>query len=323
MKTLHDQLRTILPQRIRPLLPEEEIGDLTEIRMRIGRPMQLTYLRRQSSVGEPITTEDLSFVVNTACRYSPWNARSIHQGYLTAPGGHRIGLCGETAGDGMRTVTSLCIRVAKDLHGISGRIPVQDSILILGAPGSGKTTLLPAGDGMRTVTSLCIRVAKDLHGISGRIPVQDSILILGAPGSGKTTLLRDYIRRISGSPMGSVCVVDERGEIFPFSGGKMCFDPGNGTDVMTGRSKAEGIDCVIRAMGPKWIAVDEITRPADCDALVQALWCGVKVVATAHAASVRDLFSRPVYRPIVDSGVFSTAVVLHTDKSYHLERITT
>lgn len=276
MKTLHDQLRTILPQRIRPLLPEEEIGDLTEIRMRIGRPMQLTYLRRQSSVGEPITTEDLSFVVNTACRYSPWNARSIHQGYLTAPGGHRIGLCGETAGDGMRTVTSLCIRVAKDLHGISGRIPVQDSILILGAPGSGKTTLL-----------------------------------------------RDYIRRISGSPMGSVCVVDERGEIFPFSGGKMCFDPGNGTDVMTGRSKAEGIDCVIRAMGPKWIAVDEITRPADCDALVQALWCGVKVVATAHAASVRDLFSRPVYRPIVDSGVFSTAVVLHTDKSYHLERITT
>lgn len=276
MKTLHDQLRTILPQRIRPLLPAEEIGNLTEIRMRIGQPMMLTYLQRQSSVGEPITTEDLSFVVNTACRYSPWNARSIHQGYLTAPGGHRIGLCGETAGDGMRTVTSLCIRVAKDLHGISGRIPVQDSILILGAPGSGKTTLL-----------------------------------------------RDYIRRISGSPMGSVCVVDERGEIFPFSGGKMCFDPGNGTDVMTGRSKAEGIDCVIRAMGPKWIAVDEITRPADCDALVQALWCGVKVVATAHAASVRDLFSRPVYRPIVDSGVFSTAVVLHTDKSYHLERITT
>lgn len=276
MKTLHDQLRTILPQRIRPLLPVEEIGNLTEIRMRIGQPMMPTYLQRQASVGEPITTEDLSFVVNTACRYSPWNARSIHQGYLTAPGGHRIGLCGEAAGDGMRTVTSLCIRVAKDLHGISGRIPVQDSILILGAPGSGKTTLL-----------------------------------------------RDYIRRISGSPMGSVCVVDERGEIFPFSGGKMCFDPGNGTDVMTGRSKAEGIDCVIRAMGPKWIAVDEITRPADCDALVQALWCGVKVVATAHAASVRDLFSRPVYRPIVDSGVFSTAVVLHTDKSYHLERITT
>lgn len=276
MKTLHDQLRTILPQRIRPLLPAEEIGNLTEIRMRIGRPMQLTYLQRQTSVGEPVTTEDLNFVVNTACRYSPWNARSIHQGYLTAPGGHRIGLCGEAAGDGIRTVTSLCIRVAKDLHGISGRIPVQDSILILGAPGSGKTTLL-----------------------------------------------RDYIRRISGSPMGSVCVVDERGEIFPFSGGKMCFDPGNGTDVMTGRSKAEGIDCVIRAMGPKWIAVDEITRPADCDALVQALWCGVKVVATAHAASVRDLFSRPVYRPIVDSGVFSTAVVLHTDKSYHLERITT
>lgn len=276
MKTLHDQLRTILPQRIRPLLPAEEIGNLAEIRMRIGQPTMLTYLQRQASVGKPITTEDLSFVVNTACRYSPWNARSIHQGYLTAPGGHRIGLCGEAAGDGMRTVTSLCIRVAKDLHGISGRIPVQDSILILGAPGSGKTTLL-----------------------------------------------RDYIRRISGSPMGSVCVVDERGEIFPFSGGKMCFDPGNGTDVMTGRSKAEGIDCVIRAMGPKWIAVDEITRPADCDALVQALWCGVKVVATAHAASVRDLFSRPVYRPIVNSGVFSTAVVLHTDKSYHLERITT
>ena len=54
MKTLHDQLRTILPQRIRPMLPAKEIGNLTEIRMRIGQPMMLTYLQGRLPLGSPL-----------------------------------------------------------------------------------------------------------------------------------------------------------------------------------------------------------------------------------------------------------------------------
>lgn len=274
MKTQYTQLQSILPVRLRELLPQSHLQELTEIRMRLCDPMKLVYLNRTEQTGSPITQEDLNFCVNTACRYSPWNAESVKQGYLTAAGGHRIGLCGEAAGGSIRSVRSVCIRVAKDLRGISDRIPIQGSVLIIGAPGAGKTTLL-----------------------------------------------RDYVRRLcaTGDP---VSVVDERFEIFPYACGKPCFDLGQGCDVLSGMPKKKGIECVLRSMGPKWIVLDEITAPSDCDAMVQALWCGVKVIATAHAAGIRDLISRPVYRPIIDSGVFTTVVVMHPDKTYHLERIT-
>ena len=78
---------------------------------------------------------------------------------------------------------------------------------------------------------------------------------------------------------------------------------------------------VLRAMGPAWIAVDEITDPGDCLALSQAAWCGVHLLATAHAGSVEDFCHRPVYAPLVQAGIFRRAIVLHPDKSYHAERI--
>lgn len=274
MKVVHAQLQSILPIQLRPLLPAENIESLTEIRLRLSYPMQLIYLDKTVEAGRAICPDDLNFCVNTASRYSPWNAASMKQGYLTAAGGHRIGVCGEIAGEGIRCLTSICIRVAKDLQGISNQMPIRDSLLIIGPPGSGKTTLL-----------------------------------------------RDYIRKISNSCKTSICVVDERSEIFPFSCGSPCFNPGKQTDILSGCSKANGISHVIRSMGPVWVAFDEITDAKDCDAMVQALWCGVKVIATAHAASVNDLLLRPVYQPIINSKVFSTIAVMHSDKSYHLERI--
>ncbi len=274
MKMVHAQLQSVLPISLRSRLPAENIESLTEIRMRMSYPAQLIYLDKTVEIGGAICLDDLNFCVNTASRYSPWNASSMKQGYLTAPGGHRIGICGESTGEGIRSLTSVCIRVAKDLPGISSQIPVRDSLLIIGAPGSGKTTLL-----------------------------------------------RDYIRKISNCCKSAISVVDERSEIFPFTGGKPCFDPGRHTDILTGCPKTRGIGMVMRCMGPAWIALDEITDAEDCDAMVQALWCGVKIVATAHAASVSDLLTRPIYQPIIKSKVFSTIAVMHPDKSYHLERI--
>ncbi len=276
MKIVHAQLQSILPTQLRPMLPLSNIESLNEIRMRLSYPAQLVYLDHTTEIGKTIMQEDLSFCVNTACRYSPWNAASMKQGYLTASGGHRIGICGESTGDGIRSLTSVCIRVAKDLQGIAAQIPIRDSILIIGPPGSGKTTLL-----------------------------------------------RDYIRKISNCIQGAVCVVDERAEIFPFSGSSPCFDPGKHTDILSGFSKGQGIGIGIRSMGPAWIALDEITDARDCDAMLQALWCGVRIIATAHASGVSDLLSRPIYRPILNSKVFSTVVVMHPDKSYHMERIST
>ena len=269
-----DKLLRILPLWMRDDVDRMGKEELQELRLRLDRPPLLCMQSKKVTLKGNVTQEDLSYIVNTASRYSPWTAQSIAKGYLTAPGGHRIGLCG-------------------------------DAVL--------KNDMLA---GIQKVSSLNIRVARDFPGYSGRIrELSDSILLIGPPGSGKTTLLRDLIRRKSGEK--NVAVVDERGELFP----EGCFSTGEGLDVLTGCPKAQGIEMLLRTMGPEWIGVDEITAPGDCDALVQAGWCGIKLMATAHAMNLQDLRSRPIYRPILNSGLFPNICVLRSNKTYRMERL--
>lgn len=174
---------------------------------------------------------------------------------------------------------------------------------------------------IRDVGSVCIRVARQFPGIGERAAdIPGNILILGRPGSGKTTLLRDIIR--CKSQAGStVCVVDERQELFPGIGGAPCFQTGENTDVLRGCPKAEGIDMAIRVMNPHIIAVDEITAQQDCLALMHAGWCGISLIATAHATDKKDFLERPVYRPLVESKLFDTLLILQMDKSWRTERV--
>lgn len=172
------------------------------------------------------------------------------------------------------------------------------------------------------VMSLCIRVAKDYQNVSRELyQMHESLLIIGKPGSGKTTLLRDLIRKISSHREGAICVVDERKELFPMSGETMCFPPGPRTDVLSGCPKRKGIEIAIRCMSPKVVAVDEITSANDCKALLEASWCGVDIIATAHASSIDDLVKRPVYKPLLNCGVFCGIVVMNVDKSWSFERM--
>ena len=84
---------------------------------------------------------------------------------------------------------------------------------------------------------------------------------------------------------------------------------------------AKGIDMVLRVMGPQVIAMDEVTSGDDCLALTRAAWCGVDLLATAHASSVRDLMGRTVYRPLVETGLFTKAVVLDRQRCWHMEEV--
>ena len=164
------------------------------------------------------------------------------------------------------------------------------------------------------MTSLCIRLARDVSGIAQGLPTGESLLILGPPGSGKTTLLRDLIRICARDTQ--ISVVDERRELFP--GG---FARGENTDVLSGVDKPRGIDMVLRSMGPEVIAMDEVTSERDCEALIRAAWCGVRLLATAHADSVADLNRRSVYRPLVRAGLFAKAAVLDNCRRWHLEEV--
>lgn len=280
MKCAWEAFVNLLPVRMRNQVDRLGKQRLQELRLRLLQPPELLTSQGSICLEDTVRQEDLHFIVNAASRYSPWTSSTISQGYITAPGGHRIGLCGDalvTDGRmmGIGKATSLCMRVARDFPGI----------------------------------------AKGLEWMSG------SVIIVGSPGAGKTTLLRDLIRQRSEYGGKNISVVDERGEIFPFAQGKLCFDAGSRTDILSGCSKTQGVSFVLRTMGPQIIAVDEITDKKDCDALLQAGWCGVDLLATAHAGSMKDLLSRPIYRPIVDSGIFQHVIILQQDKSWKVERM--
>ena len=274
MNSAWSELLSILPGWLSREVDKHKKESLQELRLRLGYPPQLIESGGSLWLDRKVSTDDLNFCVNTASRYSPWTAQSSAHGYITAPGGHRIGLCGDAV--------------------------VQNGIMT----------------GIRTVRSLCIRIARDFPGCAAKYGgYRGSILIIGPPGSGKTTLLRDLIRQFSQRE--TVAVVDERRELFP----EGCFDRGKALDVLSGCPKTIGIDTLLRTMGPETIAVDEITAADDCEALSHAGWCGVRLVATAHAASVSDLRCRALYKPLLSKGLFQHILILQRDKTLHEERM--
>lgn len=218
-----------------------------------------------------------------------------------------------------------CINTASRYSPWASQTISRGFITVLGGHRIGICGTVASQNGkqlsIRDVSSLCIRIARQFPGIGEKATsISGNILILGRPGSGKSTLLRDVIR--CKSQMGNVvCVVDERQELFPCVGGKPCFECGQNTDILSGCPKAEGIDVAIRVMNPHIIAVDEITAKADCEALINAGWCGISLIATAHASGKNDFLERPIYRPLVESKLFDTLLVLQKDKSWRTERI--
>lgn len=172
--------------------------------------------------------------------------------------------------------------------------------------------------GMKELAALTIRVARPIH--LDCTPVMRSTLIVGAPGSGKTTLLRNQVRTLSDKQGFRVSLIDERFEIAACREGAPQLDVGRRTDVLSGCPKAEGMMLMLRSMNPEWIAVDEITTREDLSAMAQVSYCGVQLLATAHARSREDLVRRPLYRRLMSLGIFSQLLVLDTHRNVTQER---
>ena len=284
-----DQAAAVLPPRLRRpalALPEEWRARAEELRLRTGRPMTVLVDGGERPVAgtEAVDGEDLRTVLEIASQASAHTVlERVRHGFVTVRGGHRIGLCGTAVTEGgevtnLRWLSSMDIRVA------------------------------------RQVTGAAAAVLSAIRG-DGRVA---GTLILAPPGAGKTTLLRDLIRALSSGEGGApvrVGVADERGELAAMRQGVPELDLGPCTDVMDGCTKAAGLGMLLRGMNPQVLAVDEITDPADAEAALQAAGCGVSLLATAHGGTVKDLYLRNVYRPVLEGGVFEKLVTITRDRS--------
>lgn len=149
----------LLPPELRRAalgLPEEDRTVCEELRLRRGcRASALLDGREYVLEGaRAVTDSDLYSVLEAATRASLHAAADqLRRGFIAAPGGVRVGVCGTAvmgAGgmEGIRNVSSLCIRVPRAVPGCADGIWPSltaggfRSTLIASPPGGGKTTLL-------------------------------------------------------------------------------------------------------------------------------------------------------------------------------------
>ena len=288
------EIINFFPQHIREILEQAEVDfeQLQEIRLRACQPFLLRFGGEEyflSEQGEAlkkpdkawrVTPKEIRETMELVGKYSLYAYEDeLKQGYLTLQGGHRLGISGKAILEGdkvknIRYISCLNLRLSHQIIGCGDKV-------------------LP--------------FLYDERGLK-------HTLIISPPRGGKTTLLRDLVRQISNGTRElkghTVGVVDERSEICGCFQGIPANDVGIRTDVMDACPKAEGMMMLIRSMTPEVLAVDEIGREEDIRAMETALFCGCRLLATVHGASLEDIRSKPLLRRMVEEQIFERYVIM-------------
>ena len=85
------------------------------------------------------------------------------------------------------------------------------------------------------------------------------------------------------------------------------------TDIITGGDKQQGISILVRTFAPRVIAIDEIGKSADAEAIRHAGVSGCSILATVHGNSIEDIRHKTEMAPILHLGLIDRFVVLSTD----------
>ena len=93
-----------------------------------------------------ISPEQINNIYLNLCNHSVYShTEEIKQGFIMMRGSHRAGICGTVTDGGMRDISSINIRISKEIRGCADRLVNRfdgTGMLIAGPPGSGKTTML-------------------------------------------------------------------------------------------------------------------------------------------------------------------------------------
>lgn len=294
--------RQILPfisRRLSELLSKSDINlrlpHIEEIRLRSQKPLIINcgshnmYLNQktlslQENMNDCVlsTCEDIKETFQLITMNSVYAfQQEIKNGFITLPGGHRVGICGKAVYDdnqikNIRDVSAMNFRISRQIKGCSSKLVkwMLDkkcglyNVLIISPPQCGKTTIL---------TDLALNLSNGIKNM------------------------------FSGFKVG---IVDERSEIAACLNGVPQKDVGINTDVLDGCPKCLGMNLLIRSMSPDVIITDEIGSHGDKNAVLSVVNAGVKIISTAHGYNLSELKSRKEVLDILESGIFDRYIVL-------------
>ncbi|PKM86948.1 MAG: stage III sporulation protein AA [Firmicutes bacterium HGW-Firmicutes-12] len=289
IQSLSLELRTVILESM-----GRHLDKIEEIRLRLDRPLLLRLGDTEVTVSKDkkatfnlkngiiVTSKELEKSIEILSQSSlyAWEDE-LKNGYLTIPGGHRVGVVGRVV------LENGLIKTLKEISGLNYRFGRE----VIGCADK--------------IMPYVINKDKIYH-----------TLIISPPQCGKTTLLRDIIRQLSDGVESlrfcgvNVGLVDERSEIAGAFQGQPQFSIGIRTDVLDACPKAQGMIMLIRAMSPRIVATDEIGKPEDIDALNQTLQAGVSVLTTVHGNSFEEIEQQQVLNELLSSKFFERLIIL-------------
>ena len=265
------------------LIKTFNFADINEIRMRVNQKMIVViknkkfYLKNENGEYVVVTKHMIENFIRRASENSIYAYNdNIINGYITLKNGIRVGVCGSVVSDNGKIIT------IKGFQAVNVRIPHRI-----------KNCSVPAFD----------YIVKDNEVYN--------TLIISTPGSGKTTFLKDFVFQLHNHGITkNVLIADERNEICPVVDGEPMDDLGPFCDVYSNCSKKFAFKIGIRSMRPDIIVTDEIDLEKDLDCLLEAMNCGVNVVATVHAKDINQLRRKQGFESVLENKFFSRFIIL-------------
>lgn len=286
------------PTKIRETF-EKEIGEnkdaLEEIRIRVQKPIVLKFNKFEKIVRYFTTQDEILNILQLVCENSIYTYQNqIAEGFVTIPGGHRVGISGSCVMENGKVINinyinSLNFRIARQVVGCSEEL--LEYILDL-----ENNTIL-------------------------------NTLIVSPPGCGKTTILRDLTKQISSGIKSlkfkgiNVGIVDERAEIAALYKGVPQNEVGIKSDILDNVSKSIGMKMLIRSMAPQVIVADEIGSKEDVEIINYAICSGCKGIFTAHGSNFDDLYLNPVIKSLINGHVFEVIIFLSVKNKGKIEEV--